>query len=87
VQNELSDDTPCQSGYTDYISFQVPDETFPEISNCIGIAKGYKQNSNNEKNGYTSLEAVLLSVPNGYTCVDLSLYKVNTHSLLQQWLI
>ncbi|XP_020873290.1 anaphase-promoting complex subunit 4 isoform X2 [Arabidopsis lyrata subsp. lyrata] len=74
-KNELSDDSPCQSGYTDYISFQVPNETFSEILNCIGIAKGFKQNSNNEKNGYTSLEAVLLSVPNGYTCVDLSLYK------------
>ncbi|XP_010436458.1 PREDICTED: anaphase-promoting complex subunit 4-like [Camelina sativa] len=74
-KNELSDDTPSQSGYTDYISFQIPNETFPDIPNCIGIAKGFKQNSNNEKNGYTSLEAVLLSVPNGYSCVDLSLYK------------
>uniref|UniRef100_A0A1J3IVY5 Anaphase-promoting complex subunit 4 n=1 Tax=Noccaea caerulescens TaxID=107243 RepID=A0A1J3IVY5_NOCCA len=74
-KNELSDDTPCQSGYTDYISFQVPDEAFPDIPNCIGIAKGFKQNANKEKNGYTCLEAVLLSVPNGYHCVDLSLYK------------
>lgn len=27
---------------------------------------------------YTSLEAVLLGVPAGYYCVDLSLYKVET---------
>ncbi|KAL1195142.1 Anaphase-promoting complex subunit 4 [Cardamine amara subsp. amara] len=74
-KNELSDDTTCQSGYTDYISFQVPDETFPETPNCIGIAKGFKENSSNERNGYTSLEAVLLSIPNDYSCVDLSLYK------------
>lgn len=29
-----------------------------------------------KKRGHTSLEAVLLSVPAGYHCVDLSLYKV-----------
>ncbi|WZZ25145.1 hypothetical protein YC2023_008546 [Brassica napus] len=74
-KNELCADTPCESGYTDYISFQVPDEAFPDIQNCIGIAKGFKQNSNNQTNDYTSLEAVLLSVPSGYHCVDLSLYK------------
>lgn len=74
-KNELCADTPCESGYTDYISFQVPDEAFPDIQNCIGIAKGFKQNSNNQTTDYTSLEAVLLSVPNGYHCVDLSLYK------------
>lgn len=28
------------------------------------------------KKGYTSLEAVLLSIPDGYHFVDLSLYKV-----------
>lgn len=87
MQNELCVDTPCESGYTDYISFQVPDEAFPDIQNCIGIAKGFKQNSNNQTNDYTSLEAVFLSVPNGYHCVDLSLYKVNTHSLLHHCLI
>ncbi|CAN8325502.1 unnamed protein product [Cochlearia groenlandica] len=74
-KNELSSDIPCQNGYTDYISFQVPDESFPDIPNCIGIAKGFKQNSNNDENGYTSTEAVLLSVPNGYHCVDFSFYK------------
>ncbi|KFK28735.1 hypothetical protein AALP_AA7G040100 [Arabis alpina] len=74
-KNEPSTDTPCESGYTDYISFQIPDEAFPDIQNCIGIAKGFKQKSNNEKNGYTSVEAILLSLPNDYHCVDLSLYK------------
>ncbi|ESQ55223.1 hypothetical protein EUTSA_v10024471mg [Eutrema salsugineum] len=74
-KNEISADRSCQSGYTDYISFQVPGEAFTDIPNSIGIAKGFKQNSNIEKNGYTSMEAVLLSVPNGYHCVDLSLYK------------
>lgn len=32
----------------------------------------------NVKKGYTSLEIVLLCVPGGYHCVDLSLYKVKT---------
>jgi anaphase-promoting complex subunit 4 len=32
----------------------------------------------NVKKGYASLEAVLLCVPAGYHCVDLSLYKVKT---------
>ncbi|XP_010538367.1 PREDICTED: anaphase-promoting complex subunit 4 isoform X2 [Tarenaya hassleriana] len=74
-KNELADDTTGQCGYTDYISFQVPDEALPDIDNCIGVARGFMHNTINEENGYTSLEAVLLSVPDGYHCVDLSLYK------------
>lgn len=31
----------------------------------------------NGEKGYNSLEAVLLCIPDGYHCVDLSLYKVN----------
>ncbi|KAB1221901.1 Anaphase-promoting complex subunit 4 [Morella rubra] len=59
----------------DYVSFQIPDESFPAIANCIGIARGFMNSLINVKKGYTSLEAVLLCIPDGYRCVDLSLYK------------
>ncbi|KAK4491683.1 hypothetical protein RD792_002449 [Penstemon davidsonii] len=60
---------------TDYTSFIIPDETFPNVTNCIGISRGILHDLDNLKDGHTSLEAVLLRVPDGYQCVDLSLYK------------
>ncbi|KAL7149453.1 hypothetical protein ABFS83_05G041600 [Erythranthe nasuta] len=60
---------------TDYTSFMIPDETFPNITNCIGIARGLVYDLDNLKNGQNSLEVALLRVPVGYHCVDLSLYK------------
>lgn len=62
--------------FIDYVSFQVPNEPFSDIANCIGILRGFMHDMSGIKKGYTSLEAVLLSVPSGYHCVDLSLYKV-----------
>lgn len=62
----------------DYISFQIPDESFSTITNCVGIVRGFTHNWSSAKKGHSSLEAVLLSVPDGYQCVDLSLYKVKT---------
>ncbi|XP_045824082.1 anaphase-promoting complex subunit 4 [Trifolium pratense] len=59
----------------DYLSFQVPDESFSDIENCICIVRGFMHNSDCLKKGYSSLEAVLLCVPVDYKCVDLSLYK------------
>ncbi|KAH9796737.1 Anaphase-promoting complex subunit 4 [Citrus sinensis] len=61
--------------FIDYVSFQVPNEPFSDIANCIGILRGFMHDMSGIKKGYTSLEAVLLSVPSGYHCVDLSLYK------------
>lgn len=60
---------------TDYTSFMVPDETFPNTTNSICIARGLIHDLENLKHGQNSLEAVLLRVPDGYHCVDLSLYK------------
>ncbi|KAL3851275.1 hypothetical protein ACJIZ3_013157 [Penstemon smallii] len=60
---------------TDYTSFIIPDETFPNVTNCIGISRGILHDLDNLKDGHTSLEAVLLRVPDGHQCVDLSLYK------------
>ncbi|KAK6154689.1 hypothetical protein DH2020_008937 [Rehmannia glutinosa] len=60
---------------TDYTSFMVPDETYPNFTNCIGIAKGLMHDQDNLKSGHHSLEIAVLHVPDGYHCVDLSLYK------------
>ncbi|KAK7319609.1 hypothetical protein RJT34_04332 [Clitoria ternatea] len=66
---------PGQSQFIDYISFQVPDECFSDIENCICIVRGFMHDSLCLKKGYRgSLEAVLLCVPVDYQCVDLSLY-------------
>ncbi|XP_027191868.1 anaphase-promoting complex subunit 4 isoform X2 [Cicer arietinum] len=59
----------------DYISFQVPDESFSDIVNCICIVRGFMNDSDCLKKGYSTMEAVLLCVPVDYQCVDLSLYK------------
>ncbi|KAL6538630.1 Anaphase-promoting complex subunit 4 [Orobanche gracilis] len=61
----VNHETSSQS-LTDYTSFTVPDETFQNITNCIGIARGLVHHS---------LEIAVLRVPDGYHCVDLSLYK------------
>lgn len=62
--------------FLDYISFHIPDESFSGMENCIGIVRGIMHDSSIVKRGYTSVEAVLLCIPVGYYCVDLSLYKV-----------
>ncbi|CAA0841182.1 Anaphase-promoting complex subunit 4 [Striga hermonthica] len=62
-------------GLTDYTCFMVPDETFPDISNCIGIVRGLISDLDNFKSGNSSLEIAVLRVPDDYNCVDLSLYK------------
>ncbi|XP_059659639.1 anaphase-promoting complex subunit 4 [Cornus florida] len=71
-----------QHGLVDYISFRIPDASLSDISNFIGIARGFMHDSSSVKNGHTSLEAVLLCVPDGYHCVDLSLYKESQIVLL-----
>ncbi|CAL5324651.1 unnamed protein product [Camellia sinensis] len=52
----------------DYISFRIPEDSFSNIRNCIGIARGFMHDLNSVKKGNASLEAVLLSVPDGYHC-------------------
>lgn len=72
----VSHQQTSQGRFVDYISFQVPDDSFSNISNCIAIVRNFTHDSISIKNGYTSSEALLLHVPDGYHCVDLSLYKV-----------
>ncbi|KAF8389342.1 hypothetical protein HHK36_026036 [Tetracentron sinense] len=79
------DASTCQTfqhGLVDYISFRIPDESFSDMPNSIGIARGFMHDLSSVKKGYTSLEAVLLRVPDGYHCVDLSLYKESQIVLL-----
>ncbi|KAF7803543.1 anaphase-promoting complex subunit 4 [Senna tora] len=67
----------CQHHFIDYISFQVPDESFSDIANCICIVRGFMHDLDCLRKGYSSLEAVLLCIPSDYQCVDLALYKSN----------
>lgn len=64
-----------------HICFRIPDESL-DLVNCIGILKGFSCNSNSIGKETTSLTAVLLCIPEGYRCVDLSLYKENQLCLL-----
>lgn len=73
---------------TDYTSFIIPDGTFPCITNCIGICRGIMHDLDNIKDlHHTSLEAALLRAPDGYDCVDISLYRVSTRMFLSFTLI
>ncbi|GMN50906.1 hypothetical protein TIFTF001_020066 [Ficus carica] len=78
----VSHQQTSQGRFVDYISFQVPDDSFSNISNCIAIVRNFTHDSIYIKNGYTSSQALLLRVPDGYHCVDLSLYKESQIVLL-----
>ncbi|XVF40588.1 hypothetical protein PTKIN_Ptkin01aG0126000 [Pterospermum kingtungense] len=64
-----------QHGFIDYISFQIPGDSSSDVANCIGISRGFMHSLSNSSQQSAFLEAVLLCVPDGYDCVDLSLYK------------
>ncbi|KAF4386907.1 hypothetical protein F8388_006862 [Cannabis sativa] len=72
----------CRGSFVDFISFQIPEESFSNIANCIAIVRGFTHDSSSLKKGYTSLEALLLHIPDGYYCVDISLYKESQIVLL-----
>ncbi|THG22960.1 hypothetical protein TEA_026184 [Camellia sinensis var. sinensis] len=61
---------------------RIPEDSFSNIRNCIGIARGFMHDLSSVKKGNASLEVVLLSVPDGYHCVDLCLYKESQIVLL-----
>ncbi|XP_039049767.1 anaphase-promoting complex subunit 4-like isoform X2 [Hibiscus syriacus] len=64
-----------EHGFIDYISFQIHGDSSSNIINCIGISRGFMHSLSNRIEESASLEAILLSVPDGYHCVDLALYK------------
>ncbi|KAK4786986.1 hypothetical protein SAY86_010819 [Trapa natans] len=66
----------------DYISFQISDDDSAYIGKCIVILRGLTNVHERINMGENSIEAVLLSVPDGYYCVDLSLYKESQIVLL-----
>lgn len=59
----------------DYICFKVPDESL-ELTNCIGIIRGFANGLDPVQKRVTSPEAILLCIPDAFQCIDLSLYKV-----------
>ncbi|PON53088.1 Anaphase-promoting complex subunit, partial [Parasponia andersonii] len=65
----------CQCSFKDFISFQIPHESFSNIANCIAMVKVFTHDSSTVNKGNASLEALLLHIFDGYHCVDLSLYK------------
>ncbi|KAJ8472225.1 hypothetical protein OPV22_026568 [Ensete ventricosum] len=65
----------------DYICFKVPDESL-ELTNCIGIIRGFANGLDPVQKRVTSPEAILLCIPDAFQCVDLSLYKENQIVLL-----
>ncbi|XP_071741513.1 anaphase-promoting complex subunit 4-like [Rutidosis leptorrhynchoides] len=54
-----------QNSCVNYVSFRLPDEGSSNLANCVVVTRCIMN----------ALEAVLLRVPDGYHCVDLSLYK------------
>lgn len=75
----ISHQQTCQRRFKDYIAFQIQDDSFTDIANCIAIIRGFTHHLSSINMGYTSLESVLLCVPEGYHSVDLSLYKVQIY--------
>ncbi|CAM8932803.1 unnamed protein product [Rhodiola kirilowii] len=64
-----------RDGCIDYISFRLPDESLPDMSNCVGLLRGIVDSSADRRTGYSSLESLLLKIPDNYELVDLSSYK------------
>ncbi|XWS18307.1 hypothetical protein CRYUN_Cryun32bG0032800 [Craigia yunnanensis] len=60
-----------EHGFIDYISFQISGDSSSGVANCIGISRGFMHRLSNSTES-ASLEAILLSVSDGYHCVDLS---------------
>ncbi|GAB2211257.1 hypothetical protein Droror1_Dr00016550 [Drosera rotundifolia] len=58
-----------------YIGLRIPDGSLSGVSNGVVVLRGWMNEIRNGKEGSISLEASLLSWPDYYNCVDLSLYK------------
>ncbi|XP_043711460.1 anaphase-promoting complex subunit 4 isoform X2 [Telopea speciosissima] len=82
VLPEASTCASYQRRLVDYICFRIPDDSFLDMPNCVAITRGFMYGSSGTEKGYNSLEAALLHVPDGYHCVDVSLYKENQIILL-----
>lgn len=74
--HEYSESEIHQQALTGYISFKLPDDCF-SIANCIGIVRGLTHDLGKLEGISDPVEAALLCIPDGYHCIDLSLYKVS----------
>ncbi|KAG9455951.1 hypothetical protein H6P81_000459 [Aristolochia fimbriata] len=59
----------------DYICFQIPDISVFDLPSTVGIVRHFAHDYSCKNNGNSSPEAALLRIPDGFQCVDLSLYK------------
>lgn len=73
----MVDATKAQQEFEDYISFKIPNDSLGMANNIV-IMRRLKPHSNGET-PESSLQAVILSMPDGFECIDLSLYKVYIH--------
>ncbi|CAM8926975.1 unnamed protein product [Rhodiola kirilowii] len=71
-----------RNGCIDYISFRLPDESLPDMSNCVGLLRGFVDSFADRRTGYSSLESLLLKITDNYELVDLSSYKESQIILL-----
>nr|XP_016445990.1 PREDICTED: anaphase-promoting complex subunit 4-like isoform X1 [Nicotiana tabacum] len=74
ILHEYSESEIHQQALTGYISFKLPDDCF-SIANCIGIVRGLRHDLGKLEGISDPVEAALLCIPDGYHCIDLSLYK------------
>ncbi|XP_039167659.1 anaphase-promoting complex subunit 4-like isoform X3 [Eucalyptus grandis] len=56
---------------SDYISFQIPDDSFVDVTNCIAVVRGLT----NECEARKTFGRILLCIPPGHCFVDLALFE------------
>ncbi|KAK4361049.1 hypothetical protein RND71_020001 [Anisodus tanguticus] len=74
ILHEASESEIHQQTLTGYISFKLPDDSFP-VTNCLGIVRRLTHDLGKVDSTYDPVKAALLCIPDGYHCTDLSLYK------------
>ncbi|PHT56017.1 hypothetical protein CQW23_04503 [Capsicum baccatum] len=74
ISHDSSESEIHQQTLTGYISFKLPDDSFP-VTNCIGIIRGLTHDLGKADSIRDPIEAALLRIPDGHHCMDLSLYK------------
>lgn len=81
ILHDASESEIHQQTLTGYISFKLPDDSFP-VTNCIGIVRGLTHDLGKVDSIRDPMEAVVLCIPDGFHCIDLSLYKESQIVLL-----
>ncbi|XP_039167654.1 anaphase-promoting complex subunit 4-like isoform X1 [Eucalyptus grandis] len=63
---------------SDYISFQIPDDSFVDVTNCIAVVRGLT----NECEARKTFGRILLCIPPGHCFVDLALFEDDQIAML-----